>query len=380
MVGCGVVGAAIAYELAQVPGLAVTVLDRRSASNWEATGAALGVLMAAISRKKGNSLQMRLASLRRYETLVPELERLTGETIPFNRQGILQLCFAETELSRGAKLAEVRSNQGFQLEILDRAAITAHYPEVSCAYALETNQPPVGAIYSPQDRQVDPVKLTQTLIKAAQHLGVTFHFQTVVQGFIKTSAEANWQVNQIQTNQGELSVDWLVLASGLGSTFLCRELQQPVEVRPVLGQALQLKLQQPLTDRLRPLISGPLISGPVISGLDVHLVPLGLQELWVGSTVEWPLNQQPNLAAQPNPHQLEAVRQQAIALCPALAAATVIRTWSGLRPRPEGRSAPVLGPLPGYRNVLLATGHYRNGVLLAPVTAEKIREMICSQL
>ncbi len=72
--------------------------------------------------------------------------------------------------------------------------------------------------------------------------------------------------------------------------------------------------------------------------------------------------------------------QQAIALCPALAEASIVRTWSGLRPRPEGRPAPIIDRLPGFSNVLLATGHYRNGVLLAPATAQMIRQMILSSV
>ena len=59
-----------------------------------------------------------------------------------------------------------------------------------------------------------------------------------------------------------------------------------------------------------------------------------------------------------------------------MAVSSSLRTWSGLRPRPEGRPAPVIGKSPGYSNILLATGHYRNGVLLAPATAYTIREMI----
>ena len=76
------------------------------------------------------------------------------------------------------------------------------------------------------------------------------------------------------------------------------------------------------------------------------------------------------------PEKLEVVMKQAIAFCPALAEATIIKTWSGLRPRPEGRPAPIIGHLQGFSNVLLATGHYRNGVLLAPATAQAIRQII----
>lgn len=364
------IGAAIAYELSRVPELAVTVVEResepavRTPEAWAATGAALGVLMGAISRKKGNNLRMRLASLQRYETLVPELESLTGGKIPFNRQGILRLYFDADELNRWQKVAEIRDSQGFKLEILDAAEVAARYPEVS--RATVSAQPLVGAVYSPQDRQVDPVALTQALVKAAQQQGATFHFQTKVEGFTKTRAESS-RLEQIQTDAGQLTVDWLVLAAGLGSTLLTNELEQQIELQPVLGQALHLQRSQPLRE-LRP----------VISGADVHLVPLNSAELWVGATVEFPVDGEQ--AIRPDPDQLMEVWQQAIALCPALADATTIRTWSGLRPRPQNRPAPIVEPLSGYQNVLLATGHYRNGVLLAPATAEKIRALIMAQV
>jgi glycine/D-amino acid oxidase-like deaminating enzyme len=74
------------------------------------------------------------------------------------------------------------------------------------------------------------------------------------------------------------------------------------------------------------------------------------------------------------------VYQQAIAFCPSLAAGAIVRTWSGKRPRPEKKSAPIIEYLPGYDNVILATGHYRNGVLLAPATAKIVREMLSDKL
>ncbi|MCY7272444.1 MAG: FAD-dependent oxidoreductase, partial [Phormidesmis sp. CAN_BIN44] len=128
------------------------------------------------------------------------------------------------------------------------------------------------------------------------------------------------------------------------------------------GQAIHLRLDQPLgTDQ------------PVITGNDVHLVPLGNCDYWVGATVEFP-SDVGELA--PDAASFEAVMRQAIAFCPDLAHAETIRTWYGLRPRPQGRPAPIIERLSGYQNILLATGHYRNGVLLAPATAEKVRRAI----
>jgi glycine/D-amino acid oxidase-like deaminating enzyme len=131
IIGCGVVGAAIAYELSLAKGLKITVLDKQPPAQ-ASTGAALGVLMSIISHKiKGKAWQMRQTSIQRYESLIPELEELTNRKIPFNRQGILMLLTGNADppsppLERGVggiseweKLSEIRHSQGYQLEIWD---------------------------------------------------------------------------------------------------------------------------------------------------------------------------------------------------------------------------------------------------------------------
>ncbi|HEY9671239.1 MAG TPA: FAD-dependent oxidoreductase [Waterburya sp.] len=358
IIGCGVVGAAIAYELSQVSGLEITVFDRQNPAQGS-TGAALGVLMGAISKKKGRAWQLRQTSMQRYETLIPELEALTGRQIPFNRTGIVMLRFAGEDLASWEKLVKTRQSQGWQLEIWDTQDVQSHCPQV-----LNDNM--VGAIYSPQDRQVDPMALTQALVAAAEINGVTFRFGVTVEGVkAKVLDECDRRIcSQLDTNTESLDIDYVVVAAGLGSLPITASLKQPVEIKPVLGQALHLRLERPL---------GCPHFQPVITGNDVHIVPVGERDYWVGATVEFP-DQTGAVIAEPT--LLETVRQEAIAFCPALAEATILRTWSGKRPRPEGRPAPIIGQLPGYSNVLLATGHYRNGVLLAPATAQAIREQL----
>jgi len=384
IVGCGVVGAAIAYELS-LSGLEVTVVDQQPPAQ-AATGAALGVLMGAISHKiKGNAWQMRSASLQRYETLIPELEALTMRRIPFNRQGILMLCFQE-DVAGWEKLAAVRAAQGWQIEIWNATQLQLQCPQLNCEKI-------VAAIYSPQDRQVDPISLTLALVEAAQRQGVQFHFGVKAAGYHIDASDRQMYFYLDTTStphkailDGIQNVDWLIIAAGTGSTQLqsiqhtnvsltkiaisssTSPLTQPtpvVDIKPVLGQAIHLQVNQPVGD--------PKFQ-PVITGDDVHIVPcMGSQPItdyWIGATVEFPTDK---LIA--DPAQLEQVRQQAIAFCPALAEAKIIRTWSGLRPRPEGRPAPVI-ELHNLSNILFATGHYRNGVLLAPATAQKIREII----
>ncbi|XGV99857.1 MAG: NAD(P)/FAD-dependent oxidoreductase [Leptolyngbya sp. BL-A-14] len=361
IVGCGVVGAAIAYELSQIERLKITVVDRYQPAQ-AATGAALGVLMGAISAKpKGNNLRMRFTGIDRYNAWVPELKAITRKPILFNQQGILRLCFDGEPLERWQHLVEIRRSQGRRLEILDRAQLAATYPQLNLERIT-------AAVYSPDDRQVDPTALTQALVVAAGQRGVTFQFDTTVvevEPCVRLSESALQICQQVQTTGGTLAIDWLVIAAGLGSTPLTASLQQPVDLRPVLGQAVHVRLPEPLGSQLQP----------VITGEDVHIVPLGGGDYWVGATVEFLIGSSPS---PPDADALETVMQQAIAFCPELAEATIVRAWSGLRPRPEGRPAPIVERLPGYSNVLLATGHYRNGVLLAPATAEKIRQLITS--
>ncbi len=357
IVGCGVVGAAIAYELSQVKGLNITVVDRQPPAQ-ASTGAALGVLMGIISQKvKGNAWRMRQTSLERYETLVPELEALTGRKILFNRQGILSLCLLGDNTTEWEKLQEIRHSQGFPLEIWDVEKLKQLCPQVDSDKAI-------GAVYSPRDRQIDPTALTLALVDAARHHGVTFQFGVEVLGIESLERGSDRNGYYLATTEGKIPCDWLVMAAGLGSSPLLAQLKQAIDIRPVLGQALQVRLESPL---------GNPNFQPVITGHDVHIVPVGGGDYWIGATVEFPTESQEILADK---ELLESVKQQAIAFCPELASATVTRMWSGLRPRPEGRPAPVIGPLPGCDRVLLATGHYRNGVLLAPATACAIREMI----
>ena len=360
VIGAGVVGAAIAYELSQVRGLNVTLLDKNTSASG-ATGAALGILMGAISHKtKGRAWRLRQTSMQRYEKLVSELEALTGTCIPFNQQGILKPCFAEQDLEQWEKLVEIRRAQGWQLEIWEEAQVKAQCPQLH-------HEKIIRAIYSPQDRQINPTALTQALVAGAKLNGVNCQF-----GMSALDVTATYHCNasetktsrKLHTSAGVLDTDWLVVAAGLGSMPLTASMAQPLDVRPVLGQALHLRLPRSLEYRNFQ---------PVVTGDDVHIIPLGEGDYWVGATVEFP-DEAGEVAAEPA--LLEKVKQEAITLCPALAEATILNTWSGKRPRPEGRAAPIIEALPGYDNVLLATGHYRNGILLAPATAQAIREAI----
>jgi len=387
IIGCGIIGAAIAYELSLVSGLKITVLDKQEPAK-EATSAALGVLVGAISQKrKGRAWQLRKLTMQRYETLIPELETKLNRKIPFNRQGILKLCLPEDDLSKWEKLVEFREKEGFKLEIWDSNKLSDRCPQINCPEVK-------AAIYSPQDRQVNPVALTLALIEAAKENGVEFNWGVTVENYQKNSDNQNTIIAKNIENNSQFPIpncQFLIIAAGLGSLeklpnqenwqtniaasqkpgfskkpgfSIASKIDPQLKLIPVLGQGVQLHLESPL---------GSPDFQPVVTGDDVHIVPLEGGEYWVGATVEFPDARGEVVADE---SLLEGVIKRAIAFCPELAKATEIKRWSGLRPRPQGQSAPVIGFLPGFNNVLLATGHYRNGILLAPATAVLARQML----
>ena len=359
IIGAGIIGSAIAYELSLVKGLDITLIDEKQPASGS-TGSALGVLMGIISHKtKGRGWKLRQLSLQRYETLIPELEAITNNPIPVNRQGILMLRFMDDSLDRWEKLIQFRHDHGYSLESWDQNELSKRCPQVQ-------NERVIGAIYSPDDRQINPTILTQSLVLAASKNGVNCQFGLKVQKVSKKGLNNsnNSQLYEIQTPYQTLETDWLIMCAGLGSTPLINELEPIVNITPVLGQAIQIKLNDVL---------GDINFQPVITGEDVHIVPIRSREYWIGATVEFP-DTIGEVIAQTK--LLEKVKEQAFSFCPGLEKGKIINSWSGKRPRPDGEPAPIIKEVPNNPHLLLATGHYRNGVLLAPATALIIKDKI----
>ncbi len=344
VIGCGVIGAAIAYRLAR-QGLSVVVIDAAEPTSGS-TGAALGILYGVSSQQvTGSAVELRLLSGTRFDPLIADLEQDLGRPVPVNRRGILRLLEAE-DWQGWSETITARQEAGYRLEPLDPQQVAELQPGLRSDHA--------GGLYSPEDRQVEPRHLTQALIQGARAHGAQFFFHQPVTGF----KSVNDRINAVYTQTQTISAGMVVVAAGLGSTALGLLLDLPIPIRPVKGQALQ--------------VYTPEISlGPVISDHDLHLAPLCDGTIWIGATVEFdPPTPQPTLTG------FQALISQALQVCPGLANAEIRSTWSGQRPRPSGQRAPILGLSPHHRNLVIATGHYRNGVLLAPITADIVMDLI----
>lgn len=365
VIGCGVVGAMIAYELSAQLDAEITVIDKQSAAQ-ASTGAALGVLMGVISSKvKGRTWRLREASVRRYQRLIHELKE-NNQPVPFNDQGIVSLCFDEKKLPKWEKLREKRIAQGWPLEIWSPNELKTRFPYIDLASENEdgTVRTVKAAVYSPADGQVHPVELTRALMAVAAERGVVFCENVEVSELAMTGDHCTG----VRTDNSDYPADWVVVSAGLGSAALTQPAAEPLTLMPVLGQAMEIQLPELPESSTVP---------PVINGEDIQFVPLGNGRYWLGATVEFP---EEGMALVAQEKGLDQMQGAAARFCGAIAQAKILKTWTGLRPRPVGQPAPVIQPLAGTENVTLATAHYRNGVLLAPATAQLVCDLLSAQL
>jgi D-amino-acid oxidase len=347
VIGAGVVGLSVAWLL-QNQGHQVCLIDPQlgdAQADGAGSSAALGLLMAQVYRRSsGRGWRLRQQSLQLWHTWREQLAA-RGHALPW-RPGLLQLASNAEELHAQQRLAAERQARGLPLELLSRDGLQQLQPELPTA---------LGGLISPQDGQLDPIPAMAALLADARRLGLEYRSDAVLR-LERGTAQPRWRVQLIE---GEpLACHWLVLTAGLGSPALLEPLGHQRPQTPVLGQALELQLPEQAAD--------PLQWPGSISWAGINLVPRPGRRLWLGATLE--------PGTDPAEATLENLRQLNGAAPPWLLKAEVIRQWQGLRTRPEGRPAPLLEQLePG---LLLASGHYRNGVLLAPATAAWVADQI----
>ena len=260
---------------------------------------------------------------------------------------LLQLADGDETLGRMRQLAEARSARGVSL--LERHELQSIWPGITH-----------GGLLSERDGRINPLLLLKALRKAMANLpvtGVTAAVET-----ISRTGHGQGSGWQLVCHDGRcLHQDAVVICAALNSPALLQPLGHPRPMQPVLGQALKLKIT-----------SGPAdwMSWPaVLVHRGYNLIPDGHGHLLLGATVE------PGERSMPEPLQL--MRDLEHSAPEWLRNARVLDHWSGLRARPVERPAPLLERLePG---LLLATGHYRNGVLLTPATAEWVEQNLINQ-
>jgi glycine oxidase len=351
IIGAGVIGLGIAWRLAQRA--TVTVFDRGKAGAG-ASHAAAGMLAACCEAEPGEETLVMLGreSQKRWPAFAEELEQASGIDVELRREGTLVLALTADDQATIAHHLEFQRRLDLPLEWLSAAATRAREPRLAGKIA--------GALFSPQDHQVDNRKLAQALRIAAERAGVNIHEHQPVKELAVRGGQAKGVVLEDGTS---VAADIVVLAAGAWSRKidgLPPDRRPPV--RPIKGQMLALRM-----DPADPLLTH------VLWAPGAYLVPRRDGRLIVGATVE-----EKGFDTTVTAGGLLALLEAAWRAIPAVEELPVDEIWVGHRPGSRD-DAPILGagPLDG---LFYATGHHRNGILLAPVTADAMARLILDEV
>jgi glycine oxidase len=347
IIGAGVIGLGIAWRLAARA--EVVVFDRGEAGKG-ASHAAAGMLAACSEAEPGEEALIALGreSQARWPAFAAELVRASGIDVELRDEGTLVLALTADDQAEIAHRLEFQRQLDLPLEWLSAMAVRAREPHLAGQIA--------GALFSPQDHQVDNRKLAQALRMAAAGAGVTIREHQPVQEV----ASEGGRVSGIALEDGtRVAADIVVLAAGAWSRGIAGvPADQRPPVRPVKGQMLALRM-----DAKAPLLRH------VVWAPGAYLVPRRDGRLLIGATVE-----ECGFDETVTAGGVLTLLDAAWRAVPAVEELPIDEIWVGHRPGSRD-DAPILGPGP-LQNLFYATGHHRNGILLMPVTADAMARLI----
>ncbi len=342
--GGGIIGCAVAWEVARA-GLRV-VLVEKDRIGAEASSAAAGMLAPqSEATRPGPFVDLCCAGRDLHGPLAAELLDLVGVDVGYRKTGILRPYFTAEEEAEARQMTAWQRAAGLTVEEIGAEGVRKREPLLAPTVR--------GALYFAGDHQVDNGKLTGALAQAASLSGVEFRLGEPVLRFLTTGQK----VTGVETPAGKIPAGVVVLAAGAWSGEVALSTGMTVPTSPAKGQMLLLHtFPSPLTH--------------IVFASGVYLVPRPEGQIIVGSTVEFVgYDRRVTVAG------VRGLLEAATRVAPSLAGQSFVRAWAGFRPVTPDR-LPLLGSVPGWRGVLLATGHFRNGILLGPLTGRVVRELI----
>jgi glycine oxidase len=345
IIGGGVIGSAIAYFLSKAG--VQTLLAERAEIAAESSSAAAG-LLAPLGNLHGPGAlaDLILASNTLILDLIPELEALSGESMEYRRWGSLHMVIDEQETVHLRAQMDAWIALGWQARWLHRNEARQQEPRLTPTI--------VGAVSVPQEGSIKPAGVTRAYAGAARQLGARFVEQTEVTG-IERKGE---RVTGLRTAKGEaIACAQVVLAAGAWSSSAGDWLGISIPVQPARGQILALKQLEPPMEH-------------ILFGEGVYLVPKPDSTIFVGATVE-----QVGFDKRVTAAGISGLLASAVRLVPELADAPIEHLWAGLRPW-SADARPILGRVPGWENVALATGHSGIGFETSAISGQSIAELL----
>ena len=349
VVGGGVIGLSCAWRAAQ-GGARVAVLERGEPGGG-ATRVAAGMLapVGELTFGEPELLELTLAAARLYPEFVAELEAATGETTGYELLGALHVALDRDEAAQLRRVHDLQRSLELEAEWLAPRRCRDLEPGLTPSFH--------GGVFAPGEAAVDPRALTRVLAAALAEAGGELRSGAeVVDGVFEGERLAG-----VRTATGEdLRAEHVVLASGAWSgaaDWLPEEARPPV--RPVKGQVLELRSRE---------AEPPVLH--ILASERVYLVPRADGRLIVGATVE-ELGYDTAVTAG----GIHELLREAYRLLPDVAEMELVGATAGLRPGTPN-NLPIVGK-GAIDGLILATGHFRNGILLAPQAAQAVADLVC---
>jgi glycine oxidase len=345
IVGAGVIGLACAWRAAAA-GARVAVLERdRPAAG--ATGVAAGMLAPVGEASWGEEalLSLNLGSLRRWPDFARELEAAAGESVGFAECGALHVALDRDEAEALRRRHELHQRLGLDSEWLRGSECRRVEPGLATGVR--------GGVHARHEASVDPRRLAAALLAALERSDVA-----IESGAEVVAADRDSRSWRVTTADGRsFAAPAVVLASGAWSAADWIPAEARLPVRPVKGEILTL----------RGTPGEPVCEG-IVAGERVYVVPRGDGRLIVGATVE-----ESGFDATVTAGGIHELLREAYRLLPEIAELELAETGAGLRPGTPD-NAPLIGL--AVEGLIVATGHFRNGILQAPVTADSVLALI----
>lgn len=338
VVGAGIIGCAVARELAR-RGSRVLVLESRTAGAG-ATQASAGVLAPYIEAPGEGTLQsLTVRSLAMYDEFIAAVAREAGAAIEYRRCGTLEVASGASSVDRLAALGESIRSAGVEAQWIDSGHVSRFEPALG---------PTHGALLVPSHGFVRASQLTAALLEAARRAGASFESGRRVDGLDVDGTDVT-----VRASGAAYRARTVVIAAGSWSGAI----ERATGVKPIRGQLLHLKWTSVPVSR-------------VLWSERCYIVPWSDGSLLVGATVEDVGFDERATAG--GVHELLAAATE---LLPGTAGASFIEARVGLRPATTD-GLPLIARSAAHPSVVYATGHYRNGILLAPLTAELVGNLI----
>lgn len=339
------VGMSVARVLA-LDGLRVTLLER-GVCGAEASWACAGMLSPCHPYDNDPVAHLQHRTIERYPDFCRALMEESGVDSEYEPCGEIQLAFDDHDF----QAFQTKQNGAGACPLPDGSPVyTLCNPEAVARLEPAVSSQVVGGLECRTAAQVRSPRLLRALRIACERAGVEVREHTAVHDI---TVEGR-RVTGVQTKAGRLNARWVILCAGAWSSGIGERLGTLMPVHPVRGQMILMKLDVPPFRH-------------ILSAGRTYLVPRRDGRVLLGATEE----PEAGFVKRTTPRGLAGLTEKALQMVPRLADVPIEMTWSGLRPgTPDG--APFIGPVPGFEGLLAATGHYRKGLAMAPLTAEAI--------